>query len=427
MFSTHQNPKEMPYLEEKTGINSIISLQRYYNTEQEHETRVIPIRMDYEQDIVSLEQDYVKEHPSSTELNAISVVMDRDIKRALWVDDPLRLCLNGTPITLEQEVDSIPAPPPKEPAPPSKVLSSTPTIPPPVILPSELYEPTEHSPYTENPSLTWLYSRDQASRMSSTSTFFQDTQNLTDETWEAIFHPLSTFKHKKGELEYFAWNPSNLPAAAARVAQRVMNARAFVPESDILEVEATIPTLMPSPPPKPSPVLSENKTDEMTEKEEGYYFDMLKNIHGDEQSSLKKEKQPVARIAKRYILDMISTNKSKQHESYKMEDEKPITTQAMIMDPEICSGEKNRYWTEKRLFWFGFICPLLWFYGSYYIRAASKSNDPTNLTWQKRCRLASIYFSVILSVVVLITSVKAAGSAGIRQSQSGTIRAVIAN
>ncbi|KAG2214291.1 hypothetical protein INT47_000847 [Mucor saturninus] len=383
MFSSKHQGGGLPFVE-KTGVNPIISLQRYYNTEQAHETRKISIRMEEEEE----EEEKVAEEPQEETVD--------------WDQDPLRLCLQEAP--------------------------STPTLPPPVILPSELYEPAQENICNDEkaPPPAWLYERDPELATSMTSF---DTETITDETWEAIFHPLSTFKHKKGELEYLAWNPSNLPAAAARVAYRVMHARAFAPESDAIvsDVEPTIPNILPSPPLKPSPVLSQELKNEITVEDQGYYFDMLKNIRADSQPSPTSSLPP--RIAKRSLLDMIITKKQDVSQ-YMMEEETPVTTQAMMKDPETCSDEKNmeRFWTEKRLFWFGFLCPLLWFYGSYYIRAARRnSKDPTNLVWQRKCRLASIYFSVIVSVVVLVAAVKAAGSAGVRQAQSGSIRAVIAN
>lgn len=385
MFSKQQQQPALPFVE-KIGVNPILSLQRYYNKEQAHESRKIQIRMEDEEEE---EEEVIKE--------AIEQVTPQQ-ETTDWDQDPLRLC-----------------------------LPSTPKIPPPVILPSELYEPSITSPHNDKaPPPAWLYERDPELATSMTSF---DTETITDETWEAIFHPLSTFKHKQGELEYLAWNPSNLPAAAARVAYRVMHARAFAPESDtvVSDVEPTIPTLMPSPPLKPSPVLSEEPKEQVIE-DQGYYYDMLKNIRGEPPitTPTTEIKMEPPRIAKRSLLDLIVTKK--QDNQYMMEEETPVTTQAMMMkDPEMCSDEKNRYWTEKKLFWFGFLCPLLWFYGSYYIRAARKSKDPTNLIWQRKCRLASIYFSVIVSVIVLVAVVKAAGSAGVRQAQSGTIRAVIAN
>jgi hypothetical protein len=84
--------------------------------------------------------------------------------------------------------------------------------------------------------------------------------------------------------------------------------------------------------------------------------------------------------------------------------------------------EKHRYWNEKRVFWFGFLCPLLWFYGS-----VSRYRNSVNKRWQKRCRLAALYFSVVVSVVALVVVVKMAGHAASRQSQSDQIRAVIAD
>lgn len=113
------------------------------------------------------------------------------------------------------------------------------------------------------------------------------------------------------------------------------------------------------------------------------------------------------------------------HNAYAMKDDKP----ADLADPETLMMERPRYWTEKTLFWTGFVCPLLWYYGSVHIRASSSARllDPSDLRWKKRCRLAALYFSVVLSVVILVTCVKAAGSAGVRQTQTDTIRAVIAD
>ncbi|KAL9541505.1 hypothetical protein MBANPS3_009086 [Mucor bainieri] len=414
------------------------------------------------------------------------------------------------------------------PTPPPKEITTTPACPPPILLPVEAYSDIYEWDHQDT-AQPWLYTREEESyyaqslmtsspRASTSVYYFEDDehhqqQEVAEESWEAIFHPLSTFKHNRGELEYYAWNSVNLPAAAALVAQRVTHPTSHAMDDAVAAmysastvIEATIPHIMPTPPLKPSPVLTivsaedehelEKNSSELTlvnddaassscEKpvEEGYYYDMLQKIRGSNASSLDesrstlhstdvsvmdnndKEAQQHATHARQpsfkrhalaaaLLLGKLNRNKSTHtnttttttttntattidtpttptlmldHNAYAMEEDKPVDSMA---DPETLMMERPRYWTEKRLFWTGFVCPLLWYYGSLHIRASSRNArllDPSDLRWQKRCRLAALYFSIVLSVVILVTCVKAAGSAGVRQTQTDTIRAVIAD
>ncbi|KAF1804110.1 hypothetical protein V8B55DRAFT_1511317 [Mucor lusitanicus] len=407
------------------------------------------------------------------------------------------------------------------PTPPPKEITTTPACPPPTILPAEAYSDI-YEWDRQDTAQPWLYTREEesyyaqslmtSSPRASTSVYYfeDDEQEVAQESWEAIFHPLSTFKHNKGELEYYAWNPVNLPVAAALVAQRVTHPTSHAVDdmhSAGTAIEATIPHIMPTPPLKPSPVLTiasahdeyelEKNSSELTlvndaasssgEKlvEEEYYYDMLQKIRGSNASSLDESRSPLQSsgvsvmdsdkeaqqqhhqhtaqdqrqqpslkrhaLAAALLLGKLNRTKSTHthnttttpttahtintpttptafmldHNAYAMQDDKPVE----LADPETLMMEKPRYWTEKRLFWTGFVCPLLWYYGSVHIRASSSTRllDPSDLRWQKRCRLAALYFSIVLSVVILVACVKAAGSAGIRQTQTDTIRAVIAD
>ncbi|GAN01217.1 hypothetical protein MAM1_0005c00649 [Mucor ambiguus] len=404
------------------------------------------------------------------------------------------------------------------PTPPPKEITTTPACPPPIILPVEAYSDI-YEWHHQDAAQPWLYTREEESyyaqslltsspRVSTSVYYFEDDeqqqqQEAAEESWEAIFHPLSTFKHKKGELEYYAWNSVNLPVAAALVAQRVTHPTSHAMDdlsamhSNSTVIEAKIPHIMPTPPLKPSPVLTvlsmedehelEKNSSELTlvnndaassscEKlvEEGHYYDMLQKIRGSNASSLDESRSTLQStdvsvmyndkeaqqhttqdrqssfkrhaLAAVLLLGRLNRNKSMHtnttndatihtpttpalmldHNAYAMEEDKPV---GFLADPETLTTERPRYWTEKRLFWTGFVCPLLWYYGSVHIRASSSTRllDPSDLRWQKRCRLAALYFSIVLSVVILVTCVKAAGSAGVRQTQTDTIRAVIAD
>ncbi|KAL9553504.1 hypothetical protein PS6_003884 [Mucor atramentarius] len=397
------------------------------------------------------------------------------------------------------------------PTPPPKEISTTPACPPPILLPVEAYSDIYEWDHHQDSAQPWLYTREEesyyaqslmtSSPRASTSVYYfeddeQQQQGVAEESWEAIFHPLSTFKHNKGELEYYAWNSVNLPVAAALVAQRVTNPTSHAMDDMHATThtvsEATIPHIMPTPPLKPSPVLTIVSAEDEHElvknsseltlvndaaavsasgerlMEEGYYYDMLQKIRGSNASSLDETRSTLQStdvsvmddkethhqhmnksnqtsfkrrvLAAALLLGRLSRNKSTtratnttnttstaimDHHKYAMQDDKPME----VADPEALMMEKPRYWTEKRLFWTGFVCPLLWYYGSVHIKASSSTRllDPSDLRWQKRCRLAALYFSIVLSVVILVTTVKAAGSAGIRQTQTDTIRAVIAD
>ncbi|KAI9265435.1 hypothetical protein EDC94DRAFT_604891 [Helicostylum pulchrum] len=408
MFSKH-TAEEAPVSKLESFHDSKVSLQ--YFKGGKHESRKIPICMD------GPDTTTVKQH---SELSAISVLMNRGIKKTLGT--PLRLYIAEDQSESLQKSD--------ETRPPSLFVdldlsddhhpvhnlpdSTSPTIPPPL-------------PPQQTPALTsvCLYDNEDRStfmtaspRISTSVSIAHLTENsnkeFTEETWGAIFHPQSTFKHTEGELEYHAWNSANLPVAAARVAQRVM---LIQPECQGLPEQATLPVIMPSPPLKPSPVLTIPSDTELCTPT--HYFDMLKKIRGEHTDSSMETH--TSRLSRKYSLPAISTIEEK----YSIEDGggTPITGQAMMAEVVY---DTSRYWTEKKLFWAGFVCPLLWFYGSYCIRASSAKYS-IDVRWQRRCRIASLYFSAIAAVVVLVTAVKAAGSAGVRQAQSDTIRAVIAD
>ncbi|KAG2207647.1 hypothetical protein INT46_005058 [Mucor plumbeus] len=403
------------------------------------------------------------------------------------------------------------------PTPPPRGVSSTPACSPPIILPIEAYSDI-HEWGNQDSTQAWLYTREEGSYCdqslmtssphASTNVFYfendeqQHQQEVAEESWEAIFHPLSTFKHNKGELEYYAWDSTNLSVAAALVAQRVTNPTSHLMDNmstasvqaTTIAVEATIPQLMPTPPLKPSPVLTiaSTENDHVLERdgseinlvdfhkelssweklsEEDYYYDMLQKIRRSNSSSLdesrstlkstdisimdkyesqQKGKKNAQKSSKRHELLLGRFNHKKPttntnttntlnatattistitttaaHNDYMIDDEKTSN----IADPETLLMKKPCYWTKKRLFWSGFVCPLLWYYGSIHMKASNNSRllDLSDLRWQKKCRLAALYFSIILSVIILVISIKIAGSAGIRQTQSDTIRAVIAD
>lgn len=543
-------------MEEKTR-DDILNLQKFYNVNTNEHKR-ISILMDDTENEQPQHVEYInlKQAPDA-EMNAIGAMMDRNIKKALWVDDPLRLNMETTTMTGESEnqltteeeketedlgeaqfpfhhlqelpyhfkpnskqlqknlldalyiVMDFPVFTPKStfengidnteylmlalqlpyataafvpPTPPPKQVTTTPTMPPPIILPPEMYEihdeDSAESNYEYNYNNHWLYTRDEdqstlmtySPRMSiaGNSLPYYDAEeggkDFTDETWEAIFHPLSTFKHKKGKLEYYTWNLTNLPVSAARAAHRVTHPKAFGPDSDDLvpsceeavQAEATLPQLAPTPPLKPSPVLTivndELEDSQLTlaiPEDSAHYYDMLQNIRGNQRYSnasslasslvstintLEEGERSSRKPSRMHLITSVfnvtthpKINKEDQYNVYGGDEETPVTTQAMMRDHEDGLKVENGYWTSKKLFWTGFLCPLLWYYGCFNFTAASKARHVNEVLWQKRCRLASIYFSVVLSIVVMVVVVKAAGAAGARQAQSDTIRAVIAN
>jgi hypothetical protein len=470
-------PASLYHNDTDKGLDLVISLplQRFYSKAEEAKSSRIPISLNADDQSALV----------------VPTINTKLAEKTTWESDPLRLCLidgsaTSSPIQLQAHDNQIgkdeqllsqlyvaivspdtdyvtlasalpyassayiaPSPPPK---PLLKTSLS--------LLPVESYAPLPPPPTAVEP---WFYSLEEDQSVPTTASptiasvflFDEDTKGCTEETWEAIFHPLSTFRHKKGELEYCAWNSTNLSQAAARVAQRVIHARAH--DTDILSssditVEATIPRVMSTPSPTHTPelMLNENKTNEsqltLPVAEERHYYDMLQKIRGgqryshdssidsqlysdsqDDSLSIRSDggshdvnrvksdalKQSlVARIASASSLSAFFLTNTQNEEKNQQQ------------DPETLTLQKPHYWTEKRLFWIGFVCPLLWYYGSFHIGASSRTKD---LRWQKRCRMAALYFSIVLSVVILVVSVKAAGAAGARQAQSDTIRAVIAN
>lgn len=474
-------------------LNSVISLplQRFSNRSNDTTCRQIPISLQ-ENDKPAVEPTVNRKlTENNPKLDTMATTMDEFSQKSMWESDPLRLCLvdssiPSSPVQLkiydsqvEKNIidsrlsseqarvrtqlpdDDVATYVPNVPMPPPKLLLKTSLS----ILPTESYASlplTAAESWTGNREVDQSLSAAASPTMASVFLFDEGEGNkkFTEETWDAIFHPLSTFKHTKSGLEYYAWNPANLPQAAARVAQRVNHLNAYdteVPSFSNPTAEATIPRLMPTSSTTHSPELAsnaeQNQENAITSvgQEEGYYYDMLQKIRGgqryshgssiesqlyadgqDDRLSTKSDdgthneqrvksdtaKQGlVARIASASSLTAIflgNTNDEKKlHQEHR--------------DPETLVSKKSHYWTEKRFFCIGFVCPLLWFYGSFQIRSSNRTKDPSDLRWQKRCRMAALYFSILVSLVVLVICVKAAGAAGIRQAQSDKIRAVIAN
>lgn len=329
----------------------------------------------------------------NAELNAISVIMNRTIQKSLTLKSP----------SVVVENHELPFP---------VTITTTPTLSPPLEQDQEsLSEPSldedDYQSISVSDSVT-------SSVIPSIAHLTQlDNKEITEETWGAIFHPQSTFKHHGEGLEYVAWNSSNLPVAAAHVAQRILRIAPYVEDP----VQATLPKLMQ---PKPSPVLTLSKEAEEETKERRHYFDMLKKIRGEEEESKKEIYQNATPLFKKYFGPTIKTEPIRQYVMME-EGATPATAQAMLHDPETVY-DTTVFWTEKKLFWLGFLCPLVWFYAAYRNTSVDYSVD---VRWQRRCRDASFYFSAVVSVAILVAAVKAAGSAGVRQAQSDTIRAVI--
>ncbi|KAI8375175.1 hypothetical protein BD560DRAFT_422728 [Blakeslea trispora] len=300
-----------------------------------------------------------------------------------------------------------------------------------------------------------------------------DQSEFTSETWNAIFHPLSTFKHKKGELAYYPWSSANLPAAAAQVAQRVNCPLAYdskIPNSanDTTD-NATLPQVLPTPYLGTSPDPTEDqgqdgiqmqsmiKQDSQSSfksakpndsaTEEGHYFNMLQEIRGGNRySTSSTESQRTFKPTKAYEgavqwrANPANPNAAKINSFLKSINLRAIgipdvtdkvemeKSKQQIADPELLIEDEVRVYTIKRLFWLGFVCPFLWAFGSFYVKISAQTHtDPNVLLWQRRCRIALIYASLALAVLILVVSVNAAGAAAIRQTQTGSIRAVIAD
>ncbi|KAI8366462.1 hypothetical protein EDC96DRAFT_166749 [Choanephora cucurbitarum] len=292
---------------------------------------------------------------------------------------------------------------------------------------------------------------------------------FTSETWNAIFHPLSTFKHKKGELAYYQWNSTNLPAAAVQVAQRVSCPLAYgsaIPNVANTTVEdATLPQVMPTPHLGASPKLVKDRESRQTKSaiqqdsvssddsvqldenkaEDGRYFSMLQEIRGGNRYSVASmESQSTFKPTKKFDgatkwrVNPPKPDTAKINEFLKSLNLRAIGIpdkiekslynkgQQQTIDPELLAIEEARVYTIKRVFWLGFVCPFLWVFGSFYLRMSSRTHiDPNVLLWQKRCRFALVYVSLALAGVILFVSINATSATAVRQAQSETIRTVI--
>jgi hypothetical protein len=284
------------------------------------------------------------------------------------------------------------------PTPPAKDKTTTPSHSPPIILPFESYASVYAETDTwdsQDPAHIWLYG---SSPRNSTATLI----NQEESKWESIFQPQSTFK----DNVYMNTNRSE-PNTAGRDQQE--------------DMKATLPQLMPTPPLKPSPVLTINEVDndsqmKMAQSDStqtfqasgSYVFPQCASQYFDSQAFARCDSQSTMLNSDHY--DMLQQIRGQANTTF------PVSP-SFKEDPEM--KPKRSYWTAKRMFCIGFIFPLLWFVGSF--------RTTHSLKWKKRCRLAAFYFSLSLCVVVLIFALKSAGSAATRQSQTDNIRAIIAN
>ncbi|KAG1046260.1 hypothetical protein G6F43_011148 [Rhizopus delemar] len=216
--------------------------------------------------------------------------------------------------------------------------------------------------------------------------------------WESIFNPQTTFKqNNRGELEYAGLDVSQLSLQAHVSA--VCNP----------SISATIPNIMPSPPLESLPNQEPNV---QPRSQEGHHYDILRNVLGsplvsakttvseDKDTDEKEKEGGSIKHTKNHLLKAFFSNRQDLEKSA-MEEARPAR------------------WTQQQLFWAGFVCPLLWVYGSF-------QHSKIDSVWRKRCRFATLYFLILLALIILVVTVRVSGGAGTRQTQSDTIRAVIA-
>ncbi|CEG78352.1 hypothetical protein RMATCC62417_12974 [Rhizopus microsporus] len=193
--------------------------------------------------------------------------------------------------------------------------------------------------------------------------------------WESIFDAQTTFKHNKGELEYTGYSLSLQPSAA---------------NSQCYTQPATIPNILPSSKSCSQIVNSGNRV--VFDRKERHQHSVFVNM-GLQQNEKPKD--------------------TSENKEYDVHNHLP----RLLLSTENIQSQAS-YWTQERLFYAGFACPLLWIYGSF------KKNEIDSM-WQKRCRYATLYFSIVLSIAIIVIVVRVNGTVGTRQAQSDTIRAVI--
>ncbi|CEI94120.1 hypothetical protein RMCBS344292_08341 [Rhizopus microsporus] len=193
--------------------------------------------------------------------------------------------------------------------------------------------------------------------------------------WESIFDAQTTFKHYKGELEYTGYNLSSQPCAA--------NPQCYTQP-------ATIPNILPSSKSCSQIVNSGNRV--VFDRKKRHQHSVFVNM-GLQQNEKPKD--------------------TSENKEYDVHNHLP----RLLLSTENIQSQAT-YWTQERLFYAGFACPLLWIYGSF------KKNEIDSM-WQKRCRYATLYFSIVLSIAIIVIVVRVNGTVGARQVQSDTIRAVI--
>ena len=90
--------------DEKT-VDDLLGLQRFYHlTTNDTNKKRISIQM---QDTVEEQVHVVPVKQTSTEMSAIHMLLDRDIKKALWVDDPLRLNIEQEEQEVKEEQEAL--------------------------------------------------------------------------------------------------------------------------------------------------------------------------------------------------------------------------------------------------------------------------------------------------------------------------------
>ncbi|KAI9260826.1 hypothetical protein BY458DRAFT_516413 [Sporodiniella umbellata] len=205
----------------------------------------------------------------------------------------------------------------------------------------------------------------------STQNVSEVTESVTTDKvnqWESIFSPQTTFKqNEKGGLEYTGLDASRISLQT----NATLN-------THYSEYAATIPNIM------PTPMLGCIPNDrEGLSVQDGSRLDILRNVLGSPKD-LSKKKEP---------------DQNYSHPDIEKCDDK--------------KQDKTVYWTQQRMFWTGFVCPLFWFYGSFQ----KKVSEPL---WRKRCRFATFYFLVVVAVIVLLIVVRTTD--GTRRTHSDGIK-----
>ncbi|KAF7720923.1 hypothetical protein EC973_005769 [Apophysomyces ossiformis] len=197
--------------------------------------------------------------------------------------------------------------------------------------------------------------------------------------WDAVFDPNHTFHLTRGGTEYKPCSPLTTSPVVQSVWPSSTQADGTAPRS----VDPTVPTvgsrdgsIYAEALESQNDMEGEEEDDENEEKKRGYYLDILRKIRDvpsfdsacRDQQQLQRQQQHQKRPSAVYESGL-----------------RLVATKNTMM-----SSTKRPIVLEQRLFWFGFLCPLLWLVA---LCRNPRANTRRRL-WRMRCGRAATLFGL---------------------------------